>query len=48
MPFASKKQRAYLYANAPKVAREFQAHTPKGAKLPDRVRRRSKIRDGYR
>jgi hypothetical protein len=37
MPFASKKQRAYLYANHPEVAAEFQAATPKGAKLPVRV-----------
>jgi len=34
MPFKSKKQRAYLYANDPEVAAEFEAHTPKGAKLP--------------
>lgn len=37
MPFKSKAQRAYLYANEPKVAAEFQAHTPKGAKLPAKV-----------
>ena len=37
MPFASQKQRSYLLANAPKVAREFQVATPKGAKLPVRV-----------
>lgn len=44
MPFKSKAQRAYLFANAPDVAREFQAKTPKGAKLPPRVtaRRRGK------
>jgi len=34
MPFRSKAQRAYLYANRPKVAKKFQAETPKGAKLP--------------
>lgn len=34
MPFKSKKQRAYLWANEPEVAAEFAAHTPKGAKLP--------------
>ena len=37
MPFASKAQRAYLYANHPSVAREFQERTPKGARLPARV-----------
>lgn len=42
MPFKSKPQRAYLYANAPDVAREFQAHTPRGAKLPARVTQKRK------
>jgi hypothetical protein len=39
MPFKSKAQRAFLYANHPKVAQRWQAHTPKGAKLPARVSR---------
>jgi hypothetical protein len=34
MPFKSQAQRGYLYANNPAVAAEFQAATPKGAKLP--------------
>jgi hypothetical protein len=38
MPFESKAQRSYLYANHPAVAREFQAATPKGAKLPEHVK----------
>lgn len=29
MPFASKKQRAYLYAKHPDVAEEFSEHTSK-------------------
>jgi hypothetical protein len=37
MPFKSQAQRAYLYANNPKLAAEFQAATPKGADLPDHV-----------
>ena len=37
MPFKSRKQRAYLYANEPAVAREFQKKTPKGARLPVKV-----------
>lgn len=44
MPFASKKQRSYLYANHPEVAREFQSKTPKGARLPARVRQKQKKR----
>jgi len=34
MPFVSQAQRAYLWAHNPKVAKKFQAETPKGAKLP--------------
>lgn len=41
-PFKSKKQRAYLYANKPEVAKEFQAHTPKNAKLPTKVKSKKK------
>ena len=37
MPFKSEAQRRYLYANEPEVAKEFQAHTPKGATLPRKV-----------
>ena len=42
MPFKSKAQRAYLYAHDPKVAAEFQRHTPKGAKLPAHVRKKAR------
>lgn len=37
MPFKSQAQKGYLYANEPKVAKEFQKATPKGAKLPKKV-----------
>lgn len=37
MPFKSQKQRGYLFANEPAVAKEFAAKTPKGAKLPKKV-----------
>lgn len=40
MPFKSKSQRAYLFANNPEVAKEFSAHTPKGKKLPKKVKKR--------
>ena len=39
MPFKSKAQRAYLFAKEPEVAKEFAAKTPKGAKLPARVKK---------
>ena len=37
MPMRSQAQRAYLHANNPKLAAEFEAATPKGANLPDHV-----------
>ena len=40
MPMKSKAQRAYLWANDPKVARRFERHTPKNAKLPKRVKKK--------
>lgn len=42
MPFASKAQRGYLFVHNPKVAKEFAAVTPKGKKLPKRVKRSAK------
>lgn len=42
MPFKSKAQRRYLYANEPEVAKEFEAHTPKGKKLPEKVKSKVK------
>lgn len=38
MPFKSNAQRKYLFAKDPKVAKEFAAATPKGAKLPEHVK----------
>jgi hypothetical protein len=42
MPFKSKAQRRYLFAKEPEVAKEFAAHTPKGAKLPEHVKAKAK------
>lgn len=42
MPFVSKAQRGYLYANEPRIAKRWQKHTPKGTKLPARVRPKRK------
>lgn len=39
MPMKSKAQRAYLHANKPEVAKKFEAHTPKGKKLPKRAKK---------
>jgi len=40
MPFKSQKQKAYLYAKKPKIAREFAKKTPKGKKLPVRIKKK--------
>lgn len=37
MPMKSQKQRKYLWANEPEIAAEFEAKTPKGKKLPEKV-----------
>lgn len=42
MPFKSKAQKRYLYANEPEIAKEFEAKTPKGAKLPEKVAKEEK------
>ena len=39
MPFASKAQRRWMYANEPRMARRWEEHTPKGSKLPDKVKK---------
>lgn len=44
MPFKSLKQKKYLYMNEPEVAKEFAAHTPKGAKLPEKVKKPKKTK----
>jgi len=38
MPFKSTAQRAYMWMHHPEVAKEFEAHTPKNAKLPKHVK----------
>lgn len=48
MPFKSESQRRYLYANNPKVAKEFASKTPKGKKLPERIsKKRSPLAKKY-
>lgn len=39
MPFKSEAQRRFLFAKHPDVAREFADATPKGAKLPEHVKK---------
>lgn len=42
MPFRSEAQRAFMFANHPQLAKEFQAATPKGAKLPRKIEKRKR------
>lgn len=41
MPFKSSKQRSYLFANKPKIAKEFAKKTPKGKKLPKKAKKKN-------
>lgn len=45
MPFKSKRQARFLWAKKPKIAKEFAEKTPKGKKLPEKVKRK-KARKG--
>ena len=38
MPFKSTRQRAWMYENKPEMAKQWEADTPKGARLPERAR----------
>jgi hypothetical protein len=40
MPFKSQKQRAWMYSNKPEMAKEWESATPKGKKLPKRVKKK--------
>jgi len=42
MAFKSKAQRKFLFARKPKIAKEFASKTPKGKKLPNKVKKRKK------
>lgn len=42
MPFRSEAQRKFLYSQKPEIAKEFEAHTPKGVKLPKKVKKPKK------
>jgi hypothetical protein len=37
MPMVSQAQRRYLWSRHPDVAREFEASTPEGKELPERL-----------
>src|SRR5580658_530892 len=43
MPFVSKAQKGWMYANKPAMAKKWQTHTPKGAKLPEHVKKAQEL-----
>jgi len=38
MPLKSSAQRRWMYRNKPKMAKKWSKHTPKGKKLPRKVK----------
>jgi hypothetical protein len=41
MPFKSQAQRKWMYANDPKMAAEWEEKTPKGKRLPKKVKKKN-------
>lgn len=41
MPFKSKAQRRWMYANEPEIAKRWEKHTPKGKKIPEKVKEKT-------
>ena len=39
MPMKSQAQKRYLWTKPPKIAKEFEKETPKGKKLPKKVKK---------
>ena len=39
MPFKSKSQEKWMWANKPQMAKQWEALTPKDAKLPNKVKK---------
>jgi len=39
MPFKSKAQRKWMFANEVDMAKRWEEHTPKGKKLPEKVKK---------
>lgn len=41
MPFKSQAQRRWMHATHPEMAKKWEKHTPKGKKLPEKVKSES-------
>lgn len=39
MPMVSQAQRRFMHSQHPELAKEFEAETPRGMKLPERVKK---------
>jgi len=39
MPFKSEAQRRYMYSQIPEIAARWEKETPKGKKLPEKLRK---------
>ena len=44
MPYTSEKQRGFMHAKHPDIAKRWDKETPKGKKLPDHVKPKPKQR----
>jgi len=42
MPFKSEQQRKFMYATNPKMAVQWEEHTPKGKALPKKVKKKQR------
>jgi len=42
MPFKSRAQRGWMYANHPEMAKRWEKETPKGRRLPKKVVKKGK------
>ena len=42
MPYQSQAQAGWMHTNKPKLAKEFDKATPKGTKLPEKVKPKPK------
>lgn len=46
MPFKSQSQRKFMYAQHPEMAKEWEDKTPKGKKLPKKVKKTTQKKVG--
>ena len=47
MPFKSEAQRRFMHARHPKIAKRWEKHTPKGKKLPKKVKKKKTKKESF-